>query len=124
MDSQCSFYCGMLMTLSIIVESRWRNILLVVAIKRAPPRLPGSNHRSYGEKNLSGISRGSQTARHEWTNCSYETNVIPEGFLFEYRARKRAQGSPCLCNRDYAAAYVEIERQVGPSISLLLYECE
>lgn len=31
------------------------------------------------------------------------------------RARKRAQGGPRLCNRDYAAAYVEADRQVCPA---------
>lgn len=32
-------------------------------------------------------------------------------------ARKRAQGSPRLCNHDYAATYVEVHRQVRPYIS-------
>lgn len=42
-------------------------------------------------------------------------HIIPAGFLCPARARKRAQGSPCAwCNRDCAAAYVEVDRQVRP----------
>lgn len=42
---------------------------------------------------------------------------------FVYRARKRAQGSCRLCNRDYAAAYVEVDRQVRLCISRSLFPC-
>ena len=50
-----------------------------------------------------------------------ERKSLEDFSSFEYRARKRAQGSPCLCNRDYAAAYVEVDRQVGPEYLLTAF---